>query len=178
MAHLALYTFGVLKAPLTDPAPLVRAFHATGADVYPQIARHPGYLAHAEPTDPGRASTTLFDLDWGAWGEFVVPAWYDRGRTPQTAALAATLSLWTDLRSAVDGVYTGHHRAALARRHDWFERAGHPTHVCWWVTDGTVPTWEDGVRRLEHLHTHGTAPHAFTLQRAVTPEGAPSSAAT
>ncbi|GHD51249.1 DUF3291 domain-containing protein [Streptomyces galbus] len=178
MAHLALYTFGVLKAPLTDPAPLVREFHARGADVYPQIARHPGYLAHAEPADPGRDGTTLFDLDWGAWGTFAVPAWYDRGRTPRTTALAATLSLWTDLPSAVDGVYSGHHRAALTRRHDWFERTGHPTHVCWWVTDGTTPTWEDGVRGLEDLHAHGSAPHAFTFRRPFTPEGAPSSAAT
>ena len=33
--------------------------------------------------------------------------WYGKGRTVETTALAATLSLWTDLRPAFDAVYTG-----------------------------------------------------------------------
>lgn len=40
----------------------------------------------------------------------------------ETTALAATLSLWTDLRPAFDAIYTGLHREALNRRYDWFER--------------------------------------------------------
>ncbi|CAM5608998.1 hypothetical protein SGLAM104S_04868 [Streptomyces glaucescens] len=38
---------------------------------------------------------------------FTVSTWYGKGRTPETTALAATLSLWTDLRPAFDAVYTG-----------------------------------------------------------------------
>ncbi|CAM5699657.1 hypothetical protein STENM223S_05495 [Streptomyces tendae] len=55
-----------------------------------------------------------------------MPAWYAKARTPETTALAATLSLWTDPRSARDAVYSGLHREALTRRHDWFERSPHP----------------------------------------------------
>ncbi|MEV7541635.1 DUF3291 domain-containing protein [Streptomyces sp. NPDC089915] len=172
MPQLALYTFGVLKSPLADPGPLTREFYASGEAVYRKLSGHPGYLAHAEPTAAEQG--VLFTADWGAWGEFAVPDWYDKGRTAQTTALATTLSLWTDLRSAFDAVYTGLHREALNRRHDWFERTGHPSHVFWWVPDGAIPTWRDGVSGLEHLHAQGPAPRAFTFQRSFAPDGTPS----
>ncbi|MFI6344870.1 DUF3291 domain-containing protein [Streptomyces sp. NPDC050560] len=168
MPRLALYTFGVLKSPLADPAPLTREFYDIGETVYRSISQHPGYLAHAEAADSSRGG--LFEADWGAWGEFTVPAWYDKGRTAETAALATTLSLWTGLRPAFDAVYTGVHRGALNRRYDWFERTGHPGHVFWWVADGAIPLWRDGVSRLDHLHTHGPTPHAFTFHRPFTPD--------
>lgn len=160
MPRLALYTFGILKSPVTDPARLMREFNESGAAVYREVGQRPGYIARAEAVDGSRGS--MFDLDWGEWGEFVVPAWYEKGRTVETTALAATLSLWTDLRSANDAIYTGLHRAALKRRHDWFEKTGHPNYVFWWVEDDVIPTWRDGVSRLEHLHAHGEAPPAFT----------------
>ncbi|MFF3215688.1 DUF3291 domain-containing protein [Streptomyces sp. NPDC002886] len=171
MARLALYTFGVLKAPLADPAPLTQALYATGEAVYREIGERPGYLARAEPEDGDRG--VLFDADWGAWGEFAVPTWYGKGRTVETTALATTLSLWTDLRPAFDAVYTGLHRAALNRRHDWFERTEHPNYVCWWVAEGVIPTWREGVSRLDHLREHGPVPHAFTFHHAFAPEGTP-----
>ncbi|MFE6908637.1 DUF3291 domain-containing protein [Streptomyces erythrochromogenes] len=171
MPHLALYTFGTLKFPLADPAPLTSEFYERGEAVYRRISRHPGYLARAEAADGDRG--LLFGADWGAWGEFAVPTWYDKGRTAETTALATTLSLWTDLRAAFEAVYTGLHREALARRHDWFEkRTGQPSHVCWWVSDGVIPTWQDGVSRLEDLHAHGCAPHAFTFHHPFAPDGA------
>ncbi|MFG2427533.1 DUF3291 domain-containing protein [Streptomyces sp. NPDC048590] len=170
MPHLALYTFGVLKSPLADPAPLTRELRESSEAVYPSIGRHPGYLAHAEAVN--EAPGAHFDLDWGVWGEFAVPAWYDKGRTPDTIALATTLSLWTEPHHAFDAVHTGLHREALRRRHDWFENTAHPRHVSWWVSDGAIPTWRDGVARLEHLHGRGPQPHAFTFRHSFTPEGA------
>jgi hypothetical protein len=169
MPHLALYTFGALKAPLTDPGPLTREFYDSGEAVYRRISQHPGYLAHAEAAAGGRGA--LFDLDWGAWGEFAGPAWYGKGCTAETTALAATLSLWTGLGPAFDAVYAGLHRAALNRRYDWFEKAGHPGHVSWWVPGGVTPTWQDGVSRLEHLHERGSAPRAFTFHHPFAPDG-------
>ncbi|MEL5955095.1 DUF3291 domain-containing protein [Streptomyces sp. CLV115] len=171
MPQLALYTFGVLKSPLADPAPLTREFHDRAEPIYQTISRHPGYLARAEAADGDRG--THFELDWGAWGKFTVPTWYGKGHTAETTALATTLSLWTDLRPAFDAIYTGLHREALNRRYDWFERTGHPGHVFWWVSDGVIPTWQDGVSRLEHLHDHGSAPHAFTFHHSFTPDGTP-----
>ena len=174
MPRLALYTFGVLTFPLSDPAPSTREFYDLGEAVHRRIAAHPGCLARAEPAGGERG--VLFGADWGAWGEFAVPAWYAKGRTPDTTALAATLSLWTGLRSARDAVYTGLHRDALTRRHDWFERSPHPTHVLWWVPDDGTPTWQEGVDKLEGLHHHGVAPQRFTFSRPYTPDGAPARA--
>ncbi|KAA6212229.1 DUF3291 domain-containing protein [Streptomyces albofaciens JCM 4342] len=171
MPRLALYTFGVLKSPLADPAPLTREFYDIGETVYREISQHPGYLAHAEAAVGDRGSH--FGADWGAWGEFTVPTWYSKGRTVETTALATTLSLWTGLRPAFDAVYTGLHREALNRRYDWFERTEHPNYVFWWVSDDVIPTWQDGVSRLEHLHDHGSAPHAFTYHHAFAPDGTP-----
>ncbi|MGW9041994.1 DUF3291 domain-containing protein [Streptomyces lydicus] len=171
MPQLALYTFGVLKSPLSDPAPLTRELHDRGAAIYRKLGRHPGYLGRAVAADRSRGSH--FDLDWGAWGEFAVPTWYGKGRTVETTALDATLSLWTDLRSAFTAIYTGLHREALNRRYDWFERTAHPSYVCWWVSDDAIPTWQDGVSRLEHLHDHGSAAHAFTFHHAFAPDGTP-----
>ncbi|MFC1415521.1 DUF3291 domain-containing protein [Streptacidiphilus cavernicola] len=171
MPRLALYTFGVLKSPLADPGQLTREFHESGEAVYRTMSRHPGYLAHAEAADGDRG--TMFELDWGPWGEFAAPTWYGKGRTAESTALAATLSLWTDLGSAFDAVYTGLHRGALNRRQDWFERTGRPGHVFWWVSDGAIPTWQEGVSRLEHLQDHGSVPHAFTFHQAFTPDGTP-----
>lgn len=169
MPHLVLYTFSVLKSPLVDPGPLTSEFYDVGEAVYQAITGHPGHLAHAEAAEAERGD--LFGADWGAWGEFVVPDWYGKGRTAQTTALAATLSLWTEVRSAFEAVYTGVHRAALRRRHDWFERAAHPNYVIWWVADGVTPTWRDGVARLEHLREHGASSHAFTFHDPFAPEG-------
>ncbi|MGA5097482.1 DUF3291 domain-containing protein [Streptomyces lavendulocolor] len=171
MPQLALYTFGVLKSALTDAGRLTREFHESGEAAYRDIGRHPGYIARAEAADRNLGARTDFDADWGAWGEFAVPSWYGKGRTAETIALAATLSLWTDLRSAFDAVHTGPHRAALGRRYDWFERTAHPGHVFWWVPDGTTPTWQEGVTRLEHLHHHGPAPYAFTFRHSFDPAG-------
>ncbi len=106
-------------------------------------------------------------------GEFAVPAWYGKGRTADTTALATTLSLWTDLGSAFDAVYTGLHRDALKRRHDWFERSRHPSHVLWWVPEDVTPTWQEGVDGLERLHAHGPVPRHFTFHQPFTPEGTP-----
>ncbi|MEU4087750.1 DUF3291 domain-containing protein [Streptomyces aureus] len=171
MPHLALYTFGVLKSPLADPGPLTAEFYAMGESVYRRMSRHPGHLGHAEAADGARG--VLFGADWGAWGEFAVPTWYDKGRTAETTALATTLSLWTDLRPAFDAVYAGRHREALSRRHDWFERTDHPNYVFWWVAEGVIPTWRDGVSRLEHLRAHGPVPHAFTFHDAFASDGTP-----
>jgi hypothetical protein len=171
MPHLALYTFGTLKAPLLDPGRLTREFHESVQAIYGGVGQRAGYIAHADPIDPSAGAQ--FDWDWGKWGEFVVPDWYSKGRTAETTALAATYSLWTDLRSARNFVYTDLHRGALKRRYDWFEKTGRPGFVLWWVTDGTIPTWQDGVPRLEYLQDHEPTEYAFTFDHPFTPEGTP-----
>lgn len=171
MSHLALYTFGVLKVPFLDPGPATQEFHESIGTIYGGIDQTPGYVSHAAAVDPGKGAH--FDWNWAQASEFVVPAWYRKGRTAETTALAATLSLWTDLRSAYDFVYTGLHRVALNRRYDWFEKTGQPGLVFWWVADTVAPTWQDGVTKLEYLQKHEPVPQAFTFQNPFDPDGTP-----
>jgi len=169
--HLAMYTFGVLKAPNLDPGRLTREFYESVSAIYDGIGQSAGYIAHA--VESGRRAGTPFEADWGEWGKFAVPNWYAKGRAPESAAMAMTLSLWTDVRSAREFVYTGLHRSALNRRYDWFEKTGRPGFVIWWIPYGAIPTWLDGVSRLEHLQAHGPAPHAFTFQHPFDSGGKP-----
>jgi hypothetical protein len=151
MPQLALYTFGVLNTPTRSPGILTREFDEMVGAIYGGMNHIPGYIAHAAPTDPSEGAH--FNWDWREWGEFVVPPWYEKGRTPQTTALAATMSLWVDVESAYTFVYPGH--------------------ALWWVTDGAIPTWKDGVPRLEYLQGHEPTPYAFTFHNPFTSDGTP-----
>ena len=64
MPHLALYTFGVLKAPNRDPGRLTREFYETTQAIYAGIGQSAGYIAHADAAD--RSGGTLFDWHWGS----------------------------------------------------------------------------------------------------------------
>ncbi len=173
MPRLALYTFGVLKFPLSDPAPSTREFYDLGEAVYRRIAAHPGYLARAEPA--GGEQGVLFGADWGPWGEFAVPGVVHQGPHP------------------------GHHRtrgdplpldrpAVRPRRRLQRPppRGADPTPRL--VPEVTAPdpralvgpgrrapTWQEGVAKLEHLQDHGPAPQGFTFHQQFTPAGTPGS---
>jgi hypothetical protein len=149
----------------------MQEFSESVQTIYAGIDQTPGYLGHAAAVDASEGAH--FDWDWAEAGEFIVPTWYRKGRTAETTALAATLSFWTDLRSATDFVYTGIHRVALNRRYDWFEKTGRPGLVFWWADDTVSPTWQDGVTRLEYLDDHEPAPHAFTFHTPFNPGGTP-----
>jgi len=43
----------------------------------------------------------------------------------------------------------------------------------WWVPEGSRPTVDESVARLERLWRDGPTPEAFTLKTAFDPDGAP-----
>jgi hypothetical protein len=38
-----------------------------------------------------------------------------------------------------------------------------PILCLWWIPEGTIPTVEEAISRLEHLRAHGPTPIAFTF---------------
>ena len=86
--------------------------------------------------------------------------------------MIATLSLWRDIEIARQFAYGGLHRAALRRRSDWFHKAKWPGYVLWWSIDGKVPTWAEGVRKLEALADDGPTAEAFDFANCFDPAGA------
>ena len=170
MPNLALYTFGVLKAP-TGSESLVD-FVAMAPAVFAAAEGTDGFLGHATAARPDLAGKSKFGEDFGPWGIAVAPRFYDDFSKPGEETMIATLSLWRDIEIARQFAYGGLHRAALRRRSDWFHKAKWPGYVLWWSIDGKVPTWAEGVRKLEALADDGPTAEAFDFANCFDPAGA------
>lgn len=171
MPVVAFTTFAIMKAPYGDP--VVRGFEELTPFVFAEAERSAGFIARAKEIDEADlpegvlASSYLsnFERDWGEWGRFAVPRFYDGGHDIATDSRAGTLSLWSDVHAVHTFVYRSLHRDALAKRHEWFRKPEWPTYAMWWVAEGKVPTWREAAARLEHLHDHGPTPIAFDFHR-------------
>ncbi len=79
------------------------------------------------------------------------------------------LTVWESIDSLADFVYRSGHVGFLRRRREWFEAPSEPILCLWWVPEGTIPTVDDAVARLEHLRTHGPTQAAFTFRHRFEP---------
>lgn len=160
MANIAFTTFAIMKAPYGDPQ--VKGFEDLTPAAFLQAEHSPGFIARAVEIDQ-RTELTNFERDWGAWGEFKVPRFYDGGYRTETDTRASTLSLWASIEAVRSFVYSGVHKRALKDRSEWFRQPEWPTYAMWWVDRGRVPTWSEAVERLELLHDKGPTRDAFTF---------------
>ena len=173
MPAIAFTTFAIMKAPYGDP--VVKGFEDLTPTVFAEAERSPGFIARAAEVDnrsgdvpQGQLASSLlsnFERDWGKWGKFAVPRFYDGGHVIETDTRAGTLSVWSDIGSVHTFVYRSLHRGALAKRHEWFRKPEWPSYAMWWVSDCTIPTWSEASARLEHLYDHGPTPIAFDFHR-------------
>jgi len=76
------------------------------------------------------------------------------------------LSLWRDVQSLSDYVYTSAHTEMLKRRREWFAKVEQAHMVLWWVPAGHRPSVEEAAARLAHLRAHGATAHAFSFRQA------------
>lgn len=74
------------------------------------------------------------------------------------------LSVWETLDHLRAFVYGNDHRTVLRQRRQWFEQAGEPYLVLWWVPAGHAPSVEEAAERLLRLRRDGPAPSAFTMR--------------
>lgn len=163
MAVIAFTTFAIMKAPYGNPE--VQGFEDLTPAAFLQAEQSPGFIARAVEIDD-RTELTNFERDWGAWGAFKVPRFYDGGFETVSDTRASTLSLWESIAAVRAFVYSGFHKQALIGRHAWFRKPEWPTYAMWWVTPGLIPTWSDAVKRLELLHDSGPTREAFTFEHA------------
>ena len=80
------------------------------------------------------------------------------------------LTVWESIETLADFTYRSGHVEFLRRRRDFFEASTRPTLCLWWIPEGTVPTVEEAIARLEHLRAHGPTPTAFTFVRRFEPQ--------
>lgn len=168
MPRVAFATFAIMKAPYGNPE--VHGFEALTPPVFRAAEASEGFIARATEVDDN-THLTNFERDWGPWGDFAVPRFYDGGFDTATDTRASTVSIWVSLEAARRFAYGGLHARALKQREKWFRKPEWPTYAIWWVTDRQIPTWSDACRRLERLYDLGETPEAFTFQRAFGPEG-------
>lgn len=157
---LALTTFAILKKPYGFDE--VQEFDDRTPFVFSLAESSPGFVARATETDDPKKSN--FDRDWGKWGQFAVPRFYTYGRSTGTDQRASTLSVWTDLISVRNFVFSGLHKEALNKRSEWFLKPEWPTYACWWIDFDHTPTWQEACDKLEELHDFGQTAAVFDFK--------------
>ena len=136
--RVAITTFAVLKAPYGNET--VQEFDDRTPDVFSEAENADGFIARAKETDD-RAGACNFNREWGDWGEFKVPEFYQYGRDDDTDQRASTISVWRDLESLKKFIFSGLHLEALKKRHHWFEKINFPNYSFWWIDDDHIHTW-------------------------------------
>lgn len=169
--RLAFMTFSILRAPYGDP--IVQEFDDRTPTTFAEAEGSEGFIDRAKPVEDV-AWMTNYQKDWGRWGPFAVPRFYNGGTSRGHTYQAQTLSLWKDLISVWTFCYRGmHHRAALKGKTAWFGKQSWPIYCAWWISLDHQPTWPEACRRLEHLADHGPTPVSFTFKAAFDPSGNP-----
>ncbi len=161
MARVAFYTFGILHESGDHPR------------TEPFVDRIPSVFAGAENSKGfvDRSKGRQNPEDGLHWGDPQAhPRFFVEDQHPDAPA---TISLWDDLESVYAFAYSGRHAEVLGKRKEWFVNPEWPTYVAWWVEDDHIPTRQDASQRLEHLHDHGSTPHAFDFKTPFDAAGQP-----
>jgi hypothetical protein len=154
--NVALYTCGVLTGPPGSQA--VEGFFRNAFGVFGSASEARGCVAHMAQDAPPQWPPSA--QDWGRWGEYACPSFYE---DVSAEVLAATLSVWQSIRDLQGFAYGGLHKEALKHREEWFVQSGLPQYVLWRIPDGHTPTWGEAARKLECLHERGPTTEAFTF---------------
>ena len=156
--RLAIYNFGLHVGPYDSAE--VEGFRLREAVNFTAAERADGFVGRSGyDGEPGPSS----------WGSQVFPR-FIKGSGFEIGP--SSLSLWRDIESLMAFSYSGVHADALKHARHWNVKQQWPPLVLWWVENGRLPDWEDGVARLERLHDHGPSPAAFHFKQAYDPAGA------
>lgn len=149
--HLAQLNLARMLAPIDSPE--LADFVASLAPVNAAADTAPGFIWRlADETGVGATAIRVFDDD----------------------LLLVNMSVWTAPETLADFVYRQRdHAGALRRRREWFEPAGSPMVVLWWVEEGHRPDVPEAADRLNHLRMRGSTGYAFPFKMPV-PDPAPS----
>jgi len=143
--HLAQLNIGRLVAPLDDPR--IDDFRNNLDAVNALADVSPGFVWRLQDDDGNATGIKLFEDDL----EII------------------NLSVWRSIEDLADFVYRSGHVALLRRRREFFAVPDQPILCLWWIPEGTVPTPQEALARLDHLRAHGPTPTAFTFRHRFAP---------
>lgn len=85
--------------------------------------------------------------------------------------MLVNMSVWADVQSLYNFVYTTVHAKVMKGKPAWFSHLKSHNTVMWWVKDGHVPTLSEAKDKLLYLDEHGPSKTAFTFKDCYTPLG-------
>lgn len=138
--HLAQFNVATLKAPLE--APEITVFREALDEINALAEAQPGYIWRGD--GEGFSSAT--------------PA------ADQDPLYLINMSVWESAEHLAAFAYRTEHRDYVRRRGEWFEANVKASFCLWWIPAGTIPSREEGIARLAHLHAHGPSDHAFDFK--------------
>lgn len=147
--HLAQINVGRIIAPMDDPE--MAGFAGRLDDINALADRSPGFVWRLQ-SESGNAT----DIEVTEDPSFIV-----------------NMSVWEDLESLFAYVYKSDHIAVMAQRRKWFEKPSAAFMALWWLPAGTLPSIEEGLRRIALLDRKGPTGEAFTFKVAFGPDGTP-----
>lgn len=146
--NVAQLNVGRLRAPMNDP--IIDDFRMNLERVNALAEVSPGYVWRLQDESGDATSIKPFGDDL----EIV------------------NLTVWESIDALADFTYRSGHVELLRRRREFFEVPTRPILCLWWIPEGTIPTVEEAIARLEHLRAHGPTPRAFTFRHRFEPGAA------
>ena len=143
--HVAQMNVGRLRAPIDDP--IIDDFRMNLEPVNALAEVSPGFVWRLQDESGDATSIKPFDDDL----EII------------------NLTVWESIDALADFTYRSGHVQFLRRRREFFEAPTQPSLCLWWIPEGTIPTVEEAIARLEHLRAHGPTPRAFTFRQRFVP---------
>jgi hypothetical protein len=140
--ELAQLNVGIIKGPMDSP--VMAEFAANLERINAVAERSPGFVWRLQ-TEAGDA-TAIRPFD--------------------NPNLLVNMSVWRDVVSLYQYVYSSAHVELMRRRREWFERMDQAFLVLWWVPAGHRPGIDEAVVRLELLRSQGPTAEAFTFRQA------------
>ncbi len=145
--HVAQVNVGRLRAPLDDP--LIDDFRNNLDRINALAEVTPGFVWRLQDESGNGTGIKAFD----------------------DKLEIVNLTVWESVDALADFAYRSEHVELLRRRRDFFEAPTQPILCLWWIPEGTIPTVEEAVARLEHLRAHGPTPLAFTFRHRFEADG-------
>lgn len=83
---------------------------------------------------------------------------------PLKPDILVNMSVWESPEALRGFIYRTDHSEFLRRAESWFYKPDKARFALWWVPAGTIPTVEDGIKRLGRLRAKGASAEAFTFK--------------
>ena len=139
--HLAQINIARFKAPIDAPSIAGFVEMLDPINVIADVA--PGFVWRLQTDEGNATSIRAFDDD----------------------LILVNMSVWESVEELNAFVYRSPHFEVFGRRREWTEHLERAYVALWWIPAGTIPSVEEGKRRLDLLIERGPTPEAFTFKR-------------